>query len=153
LSFDAASGMWRPFQGGLQIASWTVVQAAPDAATGVALAHPLPVDAATDWDLRWDPTGTHLGVWIADANNPGLGSLSLLTIDQSSGATSSAPPALLLDTPALRGFALRDNQLVWATPPGQDGTGSRLSILAWVGANAGKTSVQPIDNGALIVVP
>ena len=153
LTFDATSGMWQPFQGGLQVASWTAVQAAPDAATGAAAAHPLPIAAATDWDVRWDPTGAHLGVWIADANNPGLGSLSLLTIDQSSGATSSAPPALLLDTPALRGFALRDNQLVWATPPGQDGTGSRLSILAWVGVNAGKTSVQPIDNGALIVVP
>ncbi len=153
LTFDASSGMWLPFQGGLEVASWTAVQAAPDAVTGAAAAHPLPITAATDWDVRWDSTGAHLGVWIADANNPGLGSLSLLTIDQGSGATSSSPPALLLDTPALRGFALRDNQLVWATPPGQDGTGSRLSILAWVGENAGKTSVQPIDNGALIVVP
>jgi hypothetical protein len=153
LTFDASSGMWQPFEGGLQVARWAAVQAAPDAATGAAAAHPLPISAGSDWDLRWDPTGAHLGVWVADANNPGLGSLSLLTIDQSSGATSSSPPALLLDTPALRGFALRDNQLVWATPPGQDGTGSRLSILAWVGVNAGKTSVQPIDNGALIVVP
>ncbi len=153
LSFDAPSGAWRPFHGGLQVASWPAILAASDATTGAALAHPLPLAVATDWDLRWDPTGEHLGVWIADANNPGLGSLSLLTIDQASGATSSTPPALLLDTPALRGFALRDSQLVWATPPGQDGTGSRLSVLAWVGANAGKTSVQPLDSGALIVVP
>jgi hypothetical protein len=153
LSFDPASGMWLPLKGGLEIASWSLVSSAPDAATGAAAAHPLPLDSGTDWDVRWDRTGEHLGVWVADANNPGLGSLSLLTIDQASGQTSSAPPALLLDTPALRGFALRDGQLVWATPPGQDGTGSRLSILAWTGVNAGKTSVQPLDSGALIVVP
>ena len=153
LRLDPASGMWLPLKGDLEVASWPLVSTAPDSATGAAAAHPLPLDAGTDWDLRWDRTGEHLGVWIADTDNPGLGSLSLLTIDQASGQTSSAPPALLLDTPALRGFALRDGQLVWATPPGQDGTGSRLSVLAWTGANAGKTSVQPLDNGALIVVP
>lgn len=153
LRLDPASGMWLPLKGGLEVASWPLVSAAPDSATGAVGAHPLPIDAGTDWDVRWDRTGEHLGVWIADTDNPGLGSLSLLTIDQASGQTSSAPPALLLDTPALRGFALRDGQLVWATPPGQDGTGSRLSVLAWTGANAGKTSVQPLDDGALIVVP
>jgi Putative zinc-finger len=153
LTFDPASGMWLPLKGSLEVASWPLVSTVPDSATGAAAAHPLPLDAGTDWDVRWDRTGEHLGVWVADANNPGLGSLSLLTIDQASGQTSSAPPALLLDTPALRGFALRDGQLVWATPPGQDGTGSRLSVLAWTGANAGKTSVQPLETGALIVVP
>ena len=153
LRFDPASGMWLPLKGNLEVASWPLVSTAPDSATGAAAAHPLPLDAGSDWDLRWDRTGEHLGVWIADTDNPGLGSLSLLTIYQASGQTSSAPPALLLDTPALRGFALRDGQLVWATPPGQDGTGSRLSVLAWTGVNAGKTSVQPLDDGALIVVP
>lgn len=153
LSFDPASGMWLPFKGSLEVASWPLVSTAPDSATGAAAAHSLPLNAGTDWDVRWDRTGQHLGVWIADTDNPGLGRLSLLTIDQATGQTSSAPPALLLDTPALRGFALRDSQLVWATPPGQDGTGSRLSVLAWTGVNAGKTSVQPLENGALIVVP
>lgn len=153
LSFDAASGMWLPFQGGLQVASWAIVSTAADAPSGAAAAHALPLQVSTDWDLRWDRTGQHLGVWIADPNNPGLGSLSLLTIDPSSGLTSSAPPIVLNMTPALRGFALRDGQLVWATPPGQDGTGSQLSVLAWSGPNAGRTSVQPIDGGALIVVP
>ncbi len=153
LRFDAASGMWQPFQGGLQVASWTTVSTAADGATGAAAAHALPLVTLTDWDVRWDRTGDHLGVWIADADNPGLGSLSLLTIDPASGQTSSNPPILLNDTPALRGFALKDGQLVWATPPGQDGKGSQLSILAWSGANAGKTSVEPIDGGAVFIVP
>jgi hypothetical protein len=153
LSFDADSGMWLPFQGGLQVASWAIVSTAPDGPTGGAAAHALPLQVSTDWDVRWDRTGEHLGVWVADSNNPGLGSLSLLTIDPSSGLTSSAPPIVLNMTPALRGFALRDGQLVWATPPGQDGTGSQLSVLAWSGPNAGRTSVQPIEGGALIVVP
>jgi Putative zinc-finger/WD40-like Beta Propeller Repeat len=153
LSFDAPSGMWLPLQGGLQVASWAVVSTAADGPTGAAAAHALPIDVKSDWDVRWDRTGEHLGVWVADPDNPGLGSLSLLTIDQASGLTSSAPPILLNETPALRGFALRDGQLVWATPPGQDGTGSHLSILAWTGADAGKTTVEPIDGGAVIVVP
>lgn len=153
LAFDPASGMWQPFQGGLQVASWSVVSTAGDGPAGAAAAHPVPLDVGADWDLRWDRQGQHLGVWIADPNNPGLGSLSLLTIDPASGLTSSAPPILLNMTPALRGFALRDGQLVWATPPGQDGKGSQLSVLAWSGTNAGRTSVQPIDGGAVIVVP
>ena len=153
LRFDAASGMWQPFQGGLQVASWSTVSTAADGATGAAAAHALPLVTITDWDVRWDRTGDHLGVWIADADNPGLGSLSLLTIDPASGLTSSNPPVLLNDTPALRGFALKDGQLVWATPPGQDGKGSQLSVLAWSGANAGKTSVEPIDGGAVFIVP
>ena len=153
LVFDPASGMWDPFQGQLQVASWSTVSTAVDGPTGAAAAHPLPLGAVTDWDLRWDLSGEHLGVWIADANNPGLGQLSLLTIDPQTGQLSSTSPGLLTDTPALRGFALRDGQLVWATPPGQDGNGSRLSVLAWIGANAGKTSIQSIDSGALIVVP
>ena len=153
LKFDATSGMWQPFQGGLQVASWTTVSTAPDSATGAAAAHALPLATITDWDVRWDRTGEHLGVWVADADNPGLGSLSLLTIDPASGETSSAPPVLLNDTPALRGFALKDGQLVWATPPGQDGKGSQLSILAWSGSTAGKTSSEPIDGGAVFIVP
>jgi hypothetical protein len=153
LVFDPVSGVWQPFQGGLQVASWSAVTAAPDGQTGAAAAHALPLSGVTDWDVRWDQKGEHLGVWIADTDNPGLGRLSLLTIDQGSGVASSASPSLLLATPALRGFALSDGQLVWATPPGQDGLGSHLSVLAWTGPNAGKTSVQPIDNGTLIVVP
>ncbi|MGH2513287.1 MAG: hypothetical protein ACRDGQ_11430, partial [Candidatus Limnocylindrales bacterium] len=152
LAFDPAGATWRPFQGQLEMASWASVSSAVDAQSGAAAAHALPLGSATDWDLRWDQAGQHLGVWIADANNPGLGSLSLLTIDPATGETSSSAPALLSDAPAARGFALQDGQLVWASPPGQDGTGSRLSILAWSGANAGKTSVQSIENGALIVV-
>jgi len=135
LTFDPASGMWQPFQGGLQVASWPVVSTAVDGPTGAAAAHPVPLDVGADWDLRWDRQGQHLGVWIADPNNPGLGSLSLVTIDPASGLTSSAPPILLNMTPALRGFALRDGQLVWATPPGQDGKGSQPS-----NAGRGKTS-------------
>jgi hypothetical protein len=153
LTLDPATGMWLPFQGGLQVASWAIVSTAADGPTGAAAAHVLPLDVGADWDLRWDQQGQHLGVWIADPNNAGLGSLSLLTIDPGSGLTSSAPPILLNMTPALRGFALRDGQLVWATPPGQDGKGSQLSVLAWSGSNAGRTSVQPIDGGAVIVVP
>ena len=153
LLFDPTSGMWKPLEGQLQVASWRAVSSAVDGATGAAAAHALPLDNVTDWDVRWDRAGEHLGVWVADPDNPGLGRLSLLTIDPQSGQTSSTSPALLPATPSLRGFALKEGQLVWATPPGQDGNGSRLSVLAWTGTNAGKTSIQSLDNGPLIVVP
>ena len=153
LAFDPSSGMWKPLQGQLQVASWSTVSNALDGPTGSAAAHALPMANVTDWDVRWDLTGEHLGVWVADTDNPGLGRLSLLTIDAQSGQMTSNSPALLLDTPSLRGFALKEGQLVWATPPGQDGNGSRLSVLAWTGMNAGKTSIQSLDNGPLIVVP
>lgn len=153
LSFDPATGAWQPFQGQLEIGRWAAIQAAVDGPAGAANAHPLSLGDVSDWEVRWDEAGQHLGVWLADSDNPGLGRLSLLTIDPSSGLASAPSPALLTDTPAMRGFALKDGQLVWASPPGQDGTGSRLSILAWTGQNAGKTTIQSIDSGALIVVP
>ncbi len=152
LAFDPASGGWLPFQGQLEIASWPVVSAAADAVTGAAAGHALPFSGVIDWDLRWDSAGLHLGTWIGDPDNPGVGSLSLLTIDPATGLPSTTSPELLGPTPAQRGFTLKDGQLVWASPAGQDGLGSRLNILAWTGQNAGKTTVQPLNGGALIVV-
>jgi hypothetical protein len=153
LAFDPGSGVWQPLQGQLEVASWPTVSTAPDGQTGAAAGRPLPFTNVTDWEVRWDDAGQHLGVWVADPDNPGLGSLSLVTIDPTSGETSSAAPALLSATPAARGFALKDGQLVWASPPGQDGQGSLLSILAWTGPNAGKRTVESVGTGLLIVVP
>ncbi len=153
LALDPVGGGWQPVQGQLEIASWRAVRDAADNLTGAAAAHPLPLDGVADWDVRWDRTGQHLGVWIADPNNPGLGGLRLLTIDPQSGLPSTSTASLLPPTPALRGFALKDGQLVWATPPGQDGTGSHLSVLAWTGSNAGKTTVQSFGSETVIVVP
>ncbi len=152
LAFDPASLQWQPAQGRLEVASWPAVKAAPDPSSVTASARVLPFDDVADWDVSWDEAGSHLGVWIADTNNPGLGSLSLLTIDGASGAVSSVTPQLLSATLAERGFTLKDGQLVWASPPGQDGNGSHLSVLAWSGPNAGKTTIQSLGPGVVLLL-
>ncbi len=70
LAFDPASGGWLPFQGQLEIASWPLVSNAADAASRRRRAHALAFSGATDWDLRWDSAGLHLGTWIGDPDNP-----------------------------------------------------------------------------------
>ena len=42
-------------------------------------------DPIKDWEVRWDPSGRYLGVWIADSADGGLGRLSLLAIDRTTG--------------------------------------------------------------------
>jgi putative zinc finger protein len=108
--------------------------------------------AVRDWEVRWDPTGRYLGVWAADPLSPALGRLSLLAINRSTGRVDSEPKQLLSDAPALAGFAIRDGRIVWATPPGQDGEGSRLLVLAWKGPDAGRTRSEPAPSQEDIIV-
>ena len=52
--------------------------------------HETTIDAGavTDWDARWDPTGTRLAVWIADPRNPDVGrSASTTSIRSTAGST------------------------------------------------------------------
>lgn len=105
-----------------------------------------------DWEVRWDPSGRYLGVWIADQLTPALGRLSLLAIDRTTGKVDTGPKQLLRDAPALSGFAIRDGRIVWASPPGQDGEGSRLLVLAWKGPDAGRMHSEPAPSKEDIVV-
>jgi len=95
-----------------------------------------------DWEARWDPTGTRLAVWIADEADPSIGRLSLYVVDPETGRFDQSD-RLLRDQPALAGFALADGLLAWATPPGQDGEGSRIQVLAWSGDAVGSAETQP----------
>lgn len=102
----------------------------------------------SDWDARFDATGTRLAVWIADPDDPRIGRLSLYVVDPATGRvnTTNAP---LADVPALPGFSLATNHLAWVTPPGQDGRASRVQVLAWKGDEFG--SIESPE-GAFIVV-
>jgi hypothetical protein len=44
------------------------------------------------------------------------------------------------------------DRLAWATPPGPDGDGSRLQVLAWSGASAGQIDGQPVPGSDSVVV-
>lgn len=102
-----------------------------------------------DWDARWDAAGTHLAVWIADAQDPAIGRLSLYGVSSFDGRIDVKKP--LLDAQlATAGFAISDGQLVWASPSA-DGTatGDRIKVLAWTDQGQGQVQSVP---GPVIVI-
>lgn len=119
----------------------------------------LPVDPSSppagplrDWDVRFDPTGSRLAVWTADAGDPSVGRLSLFAFTSQLGRLDPSG-TLLTDQPALLGYSLDAGRIAWATPPGQDGGGSRLQILAWLGDGSGRlTSESAAGQEAMVVV-
>jgi hypothetical protein len=106
-------------------------------------ATPLPGPAGqagvTDWDVRWDPSGRHLVVWIADETDPSAGRLSLFEVN----ADGTVGKTLLSDIVALPGLSLGSDRLVWASPSGQNGQGSTLSVYAWSEDGAGRLYGAP----------
>ena len=107
------------------------------------IVEPAAGDTIRNWDVRWDPSGRYLGLWIADPLVAGLGQLSLVTIDPGTGLPDPTTGQLLREAPALAGFSIGDGRIAWASPPGQDGNGSRLLVLAWSGAATGQTTSDP----------
>lgn len=102
-----------------------------------------------DWDARWDAAGTHLAIWIADAQDPTVGRLSLYGVSSFDGRIDVKKP--LLDAQlATAGFAISDGQLVWASPS-DDGarTGDRIQVLAWTDQGQGQVESVP---GPVIVI-
>lgn len=152
LRYDPVTLSWLPERGALVLASWPALRGSDPGA----LLAPVPLlgdDGAApppEWDVRWDEGGTHLAIWVADAGNPDLGRLTLLTIDASGRVDPNG--ISLHDAPALAGFSIGADRLAWATPPGQDGEGSRLQVLAWSGDNAGNIDSQPASGGDAVVV-
>jgi Putative zinc-finger len=154
LVYDEAARMVVPDQGRLVVDDWTAVLA--DAPNATPDPRPL-LDTKSDtpireWEVRWDPTGRYVGVWVADPLTAGLGRLSLIAIDPATGRIDEARRQLLRNGSALAGFAIGDGRIAWATPPGQDGDGSRLLVLAWKGPDAGRIQSDPAASRGDIVV-
>ena len=151
LVFDPVARTWIPADGRLVIDRWDSVGEDPSAS-----ANPQPLLSEStpvrDWEIRWDPSGRYLGVWVADPLNPQLGSLSLLVPDRSTGRIDPDHKPVLRDVAALPGFAIGDGRIAWATPPGQDGEGSRLDVLAWKGPDAGRVRSDPAGSQEDIIV-
>jgi hypothetical protein len=102
-----------------------------------------------DWDARWDATGTHLAVWIADTQDPTVGRLSLYAVNSFDGRIDVQKP-LLDGQLATAGFAISEGQLVWAVPSAQDAvTGARIQVLAWTDDGQGQVQTVP---GPVIVI-
>lgn len=150
---DGATHTLVPADGRLVIDRWDAdLGDGPDGTSG---AQPLvdgkDADPAPAFEARWDPTGRFLGLWRADPLTAGLGRLDLLAIDRTTGLVDPDHKPSLRAAPALAGFAIGDGRIAWATPPGQDGDGSRLLVLAWKGPDAGRTRSQPAPEDIVVV--
>jgi hypothetical protein len=99
------------------------------------------------WEVRWSPDGQWYGVWIGEGE-PGLpggdkqpGTLTVGAVDRATGRID--PTRLELDSvPALRGFAMGDHRIAWATLPGDDGA-SEIRLLAWSETGRGEIRTKP----------
>jgi hypothetical protein len=141
-----------PDAGRLVVGDWATGDAAP---SGSPLATP-PSDQPTDrhestiaegripdWDARWDPTGTKLAVWIADKNDPRVGTLSLYDVASFDAQVDLRKP-VLDSRRATAGFSISNGKLVWAEPS-TDGSGGkdRILVLAWTDQGVGTVETLP----------
>jgi hypothetical protein len=95
-----------------------------------------------DFQMTFDPTGTRLAIWIADASDPAVGTLQLIVLDPKSGnVDSSLTP--LPGVPAMRGFSIELGRLAWVSPSGQDGAESSVHVLAWSTDTFGEVQTGP----------
>ena len=72
----------------------------------------------TDWDARWDETGTRLAVWIADARRPDRRNAEPVRrrpVRRPDRPRQSAARATSRRSP---GFSIADGRLAWAAPAG-----------------------------------
>jgi hypothetical protein len=103
----------------------------------------------SEFDARWDETGTWLAVWLADESDPSIGRLSLIRLDPATG-TLERPHGAPKDVTALPGFSIANGRLAWATPRGQGGEGSRVQIVAWTDEAVGAVESGPIEDVVVI---
>jgi hypothetical protein len=103
----------------------------------------------SDFDVRWDETGSWVAVWIAEPADPTIGRLTLLRLDRESGRLTR-PDGAPTDVPALPGFSIGDRRLAWATPHGQDAQGSKVQVVAWSDDEVGATESVPGEDVVVV---
>ncbi len=148
LAWSDAEHTWVPAAGRLVTTGWKALsEGAVDSAV-----RPLPSEAAgtsvTDWEVRFDPAGRRLGVWVADPADAGTGRLGLVNVNDDGTLGAVA----LADAAALPGFSLDADRLAWSTPPGRNGQGSLVTVFAWHGESAGQLRSVPDPGNEPVVV-
>lgn len=147
---QSADGMTlTPDTGKLELHRWTATGTTPgDDGSGTHDEQVVTDSAPAGFDVRWDETGEWVAVWIADAADPEVGRLTLHRVSESGDL--ERPDDAPTGVPALPGFSIGEGRLAWATPPGQDGEGSRIQIVAW--SNDGVGTVESAPGEDLVVV-
>lgn len=153
---DADLG-WRTVAGRLVVGRWSAATDASDGAAATPLTGDQSVERAettiaegplADWDARWDETGTRLAVWVADTDDPTVGTLNLYVVDTFDGRIDLSNPPLE-DERALAGFSIADGRLAWAAPAGSSGKAKHVKVLAWT--NEGFGQVESAEGDFLLV--
>jgi hypothetical protein len=140
---------WTPDVGRLELGTWTAA-GAQLRGSGQGRDSSVVTESATGgFDVRWDEAGDWVAIWIADSADPSVGRLSLYRIDAGRGRLEQ-PKDAPNGVPALPGFSIGDGRLAWATPPGQDGEGSRIQIVAWNDDGVGSIESAPGEDLVLI---
>ena len=107
-------------------------------------------DSATaGFDVRWDESGEWVAVWVADEADPERRPAQPLSRQRRSRELER-PDDAPTGVPALPGFSIGEGRLAWATPPGQDGEGSRIQIVAWSDDGVGTVESAPGED--LVVI-
>jgi hypothetical protein len=150
LSKSADGVTWTPNAGKLELRPWSAAGARhlPDGSQ--AEYGPIVTDAATaGFDVRWDEDGEWVAIWVADAADPNVGRLSLYHVDDGRGRLE-LPKDAPAGVAALPGFSIGEGRLAWATPPGQDGEGSRVQVVAWNEDGVGSIESAP-GEGVVVI--
>jgi hypothetical protein len=134
-----------PADGRLELRPW------PDAAEGsdADAARVVAEAPIAGYDVRWDESGEWVGVWILETADAGSGRLTLYHVDPATGELSQ-PDGAPADEPALAGFSIGDGRLAWATPPGHDGEGSRVQVVAWRDGSVGTVETVPGEDVVVV---
>ena len=144
-STDGAT--WVPDEGALELRAWSVD--GPDRARRAERERVVTDSAPRDFDVRWDQSGDWVAVWVADADDPVVGRLSLYHVDKERDRLEKVDGAPI-DVPALPGFSIGNGRLAWATPRGQSGEGSRIQIAAWSETDVGIVETSPGEDPVVI---
>jgi hypothetical protein len=135
-----------PADGQLELRPWSAEAGSVSADAPLATVSDGPIRT---YDIRWDETGSWFAVWIADPVGTEIGRLSLYRVDPETGELSQ-PDGAPADVQSLAGFSIGQGRLAWATPPGQDGDGSRVQVVAWAPEGVGTVETDPGEG--LIVI-
>ncbi len=130
-----------PAAGRLVLAPWP-------AGSGSGKPQVLHTGSLADWDVHWDEDGSVVAVWTVAKDPAGVGSLSLYTIDGTTGRANLDHP-LLDGAPAFAGFSLESGRLVWSAP--KDGGDTTVQVLAWSGDSVGGRVELPSKHGTTVV--
>jgi anti-sigma factor RsiW len=156
---SVAGAGFAPASGRLVIGDWGIESPAPSGSSTPAVPsddqaktrHETTIGAGQidDWDARWDQSGTHLAVWIADHQNPAVGRLSLYAVSSFDGSIDLKDP-LLESRRAAAGFSLSNDGLIWAEPSSDpNATEGSIHLLAWT--DQGNGTVSTLSGPAIVI--